>query len=206
MSYEHCKIEFSRNFDDPYAKDSAIRKIEVAVQKTNQKIAEFVAYIRKLHLEADLPADQLWAFLCSAVPTFVREHLTRTRNHAKRTGPPMVEEYFQDILLARKQVEESAEDKRRAQQTQKEKQRMVGNQDSVTGAGKAKGSTKQSTNKSGIQKRKRGNRKAKNTESGSNADVFKKSSWKSKKLKFSQEEQEQHKAKNLCFSCGKGGH
>lgn len=113
MSYEHWKTEFCRNFDDPHSKDSAIRKIEVAVQKTNQKTAEFVAYIRKLQLEADLPADQLWAFLWSAVPTLVREYLTRTRNYAKRTGPPTVEGCFQDILSAGKQVEESAEDEKK---------------------------------------------------------------------------------------------
>ena len=59
MSYEHWKIELSRNFNNPNTKDSAIRTIEVAVQKTNQKRAEFVAYIHKLQLEADLPADQL---------------------------------------------------------------------------------------------------------------------------------------------------
>ena len=40
MSYEHWKTEFCRNFDDPHAKDSAIRKIEVAVQKTNQKTSD----------------------------------------------------------------------------------------------------------------------------------------------------------------------
>ena len=118
----------------------------------------------------------------------------------------MVEGCFQDILSAEKQVEESAEDERRAQQTQKEKQRMAGNQDSTTGASKTKGSNKQTSNKSGTRKRKRGNRKVKSTESGPNTEVSKKPSWKSKKPKFSQEEQEQHKAMNLCFSCGKGGH
>ena len=59
---------------------------------------------------------------------------------------------------------------------------MAGNQDSMTGASKAKGSTKQSTNKSRIRKRKCENRKTRNTESGSNADVSTKSSQKSKNI------------------------
>ena len=42
---------------------------------------------------------------------------------------------FQDILSAGKQVEESAEDERRAQQTQKEKQKLAGHQETATGAG-----------------------------------------------------------------------
>ena len=81
---------------------------------------------------------------------------------------------YMETYTNTKQVEESAEDERRAQQTQKEKQRIAGNQETVTGAGKTKGSTKQMSNKGGIRKRKRGNRKAKNTESGSNAEVSKK--------------------------------
>ena len=72
------------------------------------------------------------AFLWSAEPTLVREHLTRTRNYAKRTGPPTPEGCFQDILSVGKQVEESAEDERRAQQAQKEKHRMSGNLDTGT--------------------------------------------------------------------------
>ena len=63
ISYEYWKIQFCRNFNDLHAKDSAIRKVEVAIQKNNQKTIELVAYVRKLQLEADRPAGQLWAFL-----------------------------------------------------------------------------------------------------------------------------------------------
>lgn len=40
ISYEHWRTEFCQNFDNPHAKDSAIRKIEIAVQKNNRNFNE----------------------------------------------------------------------------------------------------------------------------------------------------------------------
>ena len=46
ISYDHWVGEFKRNFDNPHARDDAIRKIERAVERSIQKTADFVAYMR----------------------------------------------------------------------------------------------------------------------------------------------------------------
>ena len=46
ISYNHWVGEFNRNFDNPHARDDAIRKIERAVERSIQKTADFVAYMR----------------------------------------------------------------------------------------------------------------------------------------------------------------
>ena len=46
ISYDHWVGEFKSNFDNPHARDDAIRKIERAVQCFGQKTADLVAYMR----------------------------------------------------------------------------------------------------------------------------------------------------------------
>ena len=86
-----------------------------AVQRSGQKTADFVAYMRKQQLEGKLAPDNLWSSLWTAIPTAIREYLARTRAYQRRVGLLTVEACFQDVLLAGKQVEESAEDEKHAQ-------------------------------------------------------------------------------------------
>ena len=79
ISYDHWVGEFKRNVDNPHARDDAIRNMEKAVQRSGQKTADFVAYMRKQQLEGKLAPDNLWSSLWTAIPTAIREYLARTR-------------------------------------------------------------------------------------------------------------------------------
>ena len=94
ISYDHWVGEFKRNFDNPHARNNAIRKIERAVQRSGQKTADFVAYMRAQQLEAKLSPDNLWPSFWAAVPTATREHLSCTRAYPRRVGPLTVEACF----------------------------------------------------------------------------------------------------------------
>jgi len=81
MSYGHWVEAFKRNFANPHAKDDARRSMKQAIQKDNQKVADFIAYMRKLQLDADLDASLLWSYLWGAIPSSVREYLARTQGY-----------------------------------------------------------------------------------------------------------------------------
>ena len=153
--------------------------------------------MRMQQLEAKLNPDNLWPSLLAAVPTATREYLSRTRAYQRRVGPLTMEACFQDILLAGKQVEESAEDEKRAHQMQQKRQR-TGN--SCSGAGKKKRQpAQQTTTGTGVQKRKRGPRKSKNTNAVSETATTTKPAGKAKGKRLSKAEQDKLKAEKKCF-------
>ena len=146
----------------------------------------------------------MWPSLKAAVPTAPREYLSRTRAYHRRVGPVTVEACFQDLLLAGKQVEESPEDEKRAQQMQQERQR-TGN--SSSGAGKTKRKpAQQTTTGAGVQKRKRGPRKPKNTDAVSETATTTKPAGKAKGKRLSKAEQDKLKVEKKCFNCKKVVH
>ena len=80
-------------------------------------MAEFIAYCRKLQLEAQLPVDQLWSTLWVGVKDKeVREHLIRIREYGRYKGSRLEEICFDYMLSAGKHVESNKESERRIQQ------------------------------------------------------------------------------------------
>ena len=116
-----------------------------------------------------------------------------------------MEACFQDILLAGKQVEESAEDEKRAQQMQQERQR-TGNSGSGAGNKKKCQPAQHTTTGVGVQKRKRGPRKPKNTNAVSQTATTSKPAGKAKGRRLSKVEQDKLQAEKKCFNCKKVGH
>lgn len=93
--------ELKKSFGNTHAMEDARAKLSAAVQLSNQPMAEFVAYCRKLQLEAQLLVDQLWTVLwVGAKDKEVREHLIRIREYSRYKGPKLEETCFDDILSA----------------------------------------------------------------------------------------------------------
>ena len=80
-------------------------------------MAEYIAYCRKLQLEAQLPVDQLWSTLWVGVKDKeVWEHLIRIWEYGRYKGPRLEETCFDDMLSAGKHAESNKELERRIQQ------------------------------------------------------------------------------------------
>ena len=105
------------------------------MQQLGQKAADYVACVRKQQLEAKLAPDNFGPSLWAVVPTATKEYLSLPRAYQGHVGPLTEEPCFQDVLLVARQVEESVEDRKHAQQMQQGRER-TGN--SCSGAGKNK--------------------------------------------------------------------
>ena len=204
FSYDDWVDGFEGTFNNPHARDDAIQKMERVVLRSGPKTAGFVAYMRGQQLEAKCSPDNLWPSLRASVPTVTREYLSRSRAYQRHVGPLAVEACFQDLLLAGKQVEESAEDEKHAQQMQRERRR-TGNLGSDAGKKKHE-PAKQLTTGAGVQKRKRGPRKPKNTYAVSETATTTKPAGKAKGKQLSKAEQDKLKAEKKCFNCKEVGH
>ena len=109
--------ELRKSFGNRHDMEDARTKLTGAVQLQNQSMAEYVAYCRKLQLEAQLPVEQLWTTLwIGAKEKEVREHLIRIREYGRYKGPRLEETCFDDMLSAGKHVESNKESEKRTQQ------------------------------------------------------------------------------------------
>ena len=80
--------EFRKSFGNTNALEDARTKLTVAQHLHSQSMAEFIAYCRKLQLEAQLPVDQLWSALWVGVKNKeVRGHLIRIWEYRGYKGP-----------------------------------------------------------------------------------------------------------------------
>ena len=96
--------------------EDARTKLTGAQQLHSQSMAEFIAYCRKLQLEAQLPVDKPWSTLSVGVKDkVVREHLIRNREYGRYKEPRLEERCFDDTLSAGKHVESNKELERRIQ-------------------------------------------------------------------------------------------
>ena len=109
--------ELRKSFGNTHALEDARTKLTEAQQLHNQSMAEFIAYCRKLQLEAQLPVDQLWSTLWVGVKDReVRERIIRIREYGRYKRPRLKETCFDDMISAGKHVESNKESERRIQQ------------------------------------------------------------------------------------------
>ena len=105
--------EVRKSFGNTHALEDARTNLTGAQQLHSQYMAEFVAYCRKLQLEAQLLVDQLWPVLWVGVKDKeVRERLIRIREYGTYKGPRLEETCFDDMLSGGKHVESNKESKR----------------------------------------------------------------------------------------------
>ena len=198
--------ELRKSFGNTHALEDARTKLTRAQQVHSQSMAEFIAYCRKLQLEAQLPVDQLWSTLLVGVKDKeVREHLIRIREYGRYKGPRLEETCFDDMLSAGKHVESNKESERRIQQARdghKKSSTKDKSHEKGTGAGVKKHYKKSKPAAS----KEASTTTAKPAASGSKKTFTRKSSTSKNTSKISQEEEDRRGDNNLCYKCGKDGH
>ena len=169
-------------------------------------MAEYIAYCRKLQLEAQLPVDQLWSTPWVGVKDKeVREHLIRIREYGRYKGARLEETCLDDMLSAGKHVERNKESERRIQQARDDHKRSSTTEESHekgTGAGVKKHKKKSKP----AAPKEASTTTGKPAPSGSKKTFTRKTSTSKNTSKISQEEQDSHRDNNLCYKCGKDEH
>ena len=187
--------------------EDARTKLTGAQQLHSQSMAEFIAYCRKLQLEALLPVDQLWSTVWVRVKDKeVREHLIRIREYGRYKGPRLEETCCDDMLSAGKHVKSNKESERRIQQARdghKKSSTKDKSHEKGTGAGVKKHHKK---SKPTTAPKEASTTTAKPAASGSKKTFTRKSSTSKNTSKISQEEQDRRRDNNLYYKCGKDGH
>ena len=198
--------ELKKSFGNTHALEDARTKLTGAQQLHSQSMAEFIAYYRKLQLEAQLPVDQLWSILWVRVKEKeVREHLIRIRVYGRYKGPRLEETSFDDMLSAGKHVDSNKESERRIQQA-RDGHKQSSTKEMSQGAGTGAGVKKHYKKSKLPTTPKEASTTAKPAASGSQKTFTQKSSTSKNTFKISQEEQDRCRHNNLCYKCGKDGH
>ena len=99
---------FLRNFSNKNDQAQAKREIELKYQKEKEKIADYVAEIRALNLQARLPVDRVWEHMVGSVRKDVRDHLKRVQPHLLQHPPAGEELVYEAIRAVGQWVEDEA--------------------------------------------------------------------------------------------------
>ena len=198
--------ELRKSFGNTHTLEDARTKLTGAQQLHSQSIAEFIAYCRKLQLEAQLPVDQLWSTLWIGVKDKeVQEHLIIIREYRRYKGPRLEETCFDDMLSAGKHVESNKESERRIQQA-RDGHKKSSTKDKSHKKGTGAGVNKYHKKPKPAAPKEASTTTAKPAASGSKKTFTRKSSNSKNTSKISQEEQDRRRDNNLCYKCGKDGH
>ena len=169
-------------------------------------MAEFIAYCRKLQLEAQLPVEQLWSTLwVGGKDKKVLEYLITMREYGRCMGPRLEETCFDDMVSAGTHVESNKQLERRIQQPRdghKKSSTKEKSHEKGTGAGVKKHDkkSKPSTPKEAL------TTTAKPAASCSKKTFTQKSSTSKNTSNGFEEEQDRGRNNNLCYKCGKDRH